>query len=66
MDINKLNSKITTTIRVAVKKIHIKSKNKKHNKMKPGGTLQLIEQKIRTPRNTQEYRQPNQTCFRCQ
>lgn len=58
MDINELNRKITTDICIATKKICAKSKTEKNSKIQPD-TLQLMEQRKRTPRDTPDYQELN-------
>lgn len=58
MDINELNRKITNDIHVATRKICMTPQKKKSPKLQPE-TLQLIEQRKRTSRDTLGYQELN-------
>ncbi|XP_044767130.1 uncharacterized protein LOC123323016 [Coccinella septempunctata] len=58
MDINELNRKITNDIHVATRKICMTTQKKKSPKLQPE-TLQLIEQRKRTSRDTLGYQELN-------
>lgn len=58
MNINQLNTKITTDICTTVKKVCAKPRSLKNTRLRPE-TLELMEQRKRTPRDTAAYRELN-------